>query len=132
MFKRLLTILLLSAYTVATSGMVLQVHFCCGEIDGVSLQGTADNDGCPMGPGMKRMPGCCSDRHIELKIGDDRFAPVAVKAALDPAEFVAFAPLHDVVTEPNLNNRPQPNYYLGSPPGLPPPDLQAAYCVFRI
>jgi|GEM_PF-3985854 len=132
MIRRLLTILLLTAYTVATSGMVVQVHFCCGEIDGVSLQGTAAYDSCPMGSAMKKMPGCCSDRNIELKMGDDRFAPAAAKVTLAPTEFYAFAPHYDALTEPYQLIRTHPDYYLGSPPGLPPPDLQAAYCIFRI
>ena len=132
MLRRLLTIMLLSAFTVATSGMVLQVHFCCGQIDDISLQGASTEDACPMGAAMKKVPGCCSDRHIELKMGDEQFAPAAAKASITATEFVALAPLFDVLPEPSLSQRTHPDFYLGSPPGLPPPDLLASYCVFRI
>jgi hypothetical protein len=65
--KRALVIVLMLLYGLTSSGMSLQVHFCCGEIAGIDL---TPLKGCGMEHDMGSMP-CCETKALEVKdLGD--------------------------------------------------------------
>ncbi|MFZ9263518.1 MAG: HYC_CC_PP family protein [Chitinophagaceae bacterium] len=126
MVKRILSICLLLIYTTASSGVVLNTHFCMGDYAGVSIVENDYSDQCPK-CGMKDM-GCCHDVPQVLKIDNGAFtAPYAL----------SFSSIAEIPVQLNHYVRPafsknHSTYYLDTQVVDASPPIYILNCVFRI
>jgi hypothetical protein len=68
--KKFLIILLMLVYGISSSGMTINLHYCCGKLDGISFLGKQDK-GCEMGNHLKKSS-CCNDKQISAKLNADQ------------------------------------------------------------
>ncbi|MBB1284084.1 hypothetical protein HRH25_06850 [Flavisolibacter sp. BT320] len=67
--KKLLIIMLVLVYGLSASGATIHLHYCCGELENVSLT-TEHNPDCPQEEGDWK--GCCDSKKLDLKIESDQ------------------------------------------------------------
>lgn len=65
--KRLCSILFALLYLSSVSGWALNLHYCGGELNCISLLVKDDCCACP----DEEEPGCCSDEGVYIKASDD-------------------------------------------------------------
>jgi hypothetical protein len=103
-------------YLSATSGMVLNVHYCMGKISSVTFGHEKDhNDGtCDKCGMIKTENHCCKDEVTEVKLNDvhqtssvafelasiSTLQPVKLIVLNDPEQGVSAPPLHDYISPP--------------------------------
>ncbi|AMR29527.1 hypothetical protein A0257_22140 [Hymenobacter psoromatis] len=119
--KRLLSLLLLWSYLLASPGLVYSMHFCGRTITGVSLAGPAHSCCCPV---PKKPAGCCHDQKLSSTLKDVKLTtaqlklPVLVAVPAPPALRLAY-------------RLPTPTYPTDEPAAAPlataapPPDCPA-------
>jgi len=71
MMKKFLVFLLIMVYTLSSSGASINLHFCCGKLDRVSLS-TPHRDGCARPKNGISKQRCCDNKQVELKIKTDQ------------------------------------------------------------
>jgi hypothetical protein len=127
--KKLTTILLILMYAMASSGMVVHLHFCCGEFEQLSLQ-PKSNDRCGH-TGMTSMPGCCDNQEVSFSLADDYASAHYYTHAFE--ENNAAPCIQPIEFRPTLAAvwRPLPGRN-GYPPVNNPPPLFLLFGVFRI
>lgn len=69
--KKALLFLLLLVYTLSSTGATINLHFCCGELDSVSLSAQKKDDCEKSGMGLSKER-CCDNKHVELKVKTDQ------------------------------------------------------------
>jgi hypothetical protein len=119
----------MAVYGLSVSGMQVNIHFCCGNLDNISLAYPSEK-GCTHGSKMK-MAGCCQNEQVTLSISDDQLAS---GTSTVPDVFVQPALLlhHEwleIVPEP-VNCNPN-TYSRGSPPLAGNTPLHILHCVYR-
>ncbi len=126
--KKVFVIVLMLAYGLSSSGMTLNLHYCCGKLDDISI-GVKKEKSCPMGISLKKT-GCCSDKQISATSLADQQVQIKWLQINKEASFVPVSPVIDshcltaVVTDNRLAR--------GAPilkKNLP---LFLQYCSFRI
>lgn len=71
--KQCLILLIMMIYGVTSSGMSVKLHYCCGELDGITFI-SKHSKGCAEGH-ETMTEGCCSDQQIAAKLeGDHKHA----------------------------------------------------------
>jgi hypothetical protein len=68
--KKFLVIILMLVYGLSSSGMTINLHYCCGKLDDISFFGKKDSQ-CPMGNHIKKS-GCCNDKQISVNINAEQ------------------------------------------------------------
>ncbi len=123
--KKFLAILLIGLYITTTSGVVLSIHYCMGEVSGVAIGHTQSNNCATCGMDNQ---GCCHDDFKVVKVSDNHQAPLM---ADDLQKF--FVPAPEPVTH-HFSYLPlrsgSYHYQAHAPPS--PGSLNILYCVFRI
>ena len=73
MVKKIVLILLLSAYTLSVTGTGVAFHFCMGKFAGTSFWQSADkhDSGCGVCGMEKKKSSCCNDQQAYLKLTTD-------------------------------------------------------------
>jgi hypothetical protein len=67
--KRCFILLMMLIYGVTSSGMSVKLHYCCGELDGITFISKHSN-GCAEGH-ETMTEGCCSDQQLAAKLDGD-------------------------------------------------------------
>lgn len=125
--KRILVILILSAYSIASFGVNVHYFYCCGKLKTVSLAVNTGEKDCKMKSGK----GCCKNKTVTFKLKTDQKnseqSIISFAAPLSPAIIYTdnYSCLYTADTS-NLNP-----LYKRPPPTLLP-SRQVLYCVFRI
>lgn len=126
--KKLVLLILLFAYGVATAGVSIHFFYCCGKLKTVSLQQPKKHLNCKMKSGKD----CCKNKVVTLKMATDQ----QVKQLLH------FAKPQLDVAEPNWHyTQLMPCNYAAlhiqgptykNPPPFSITDKQSFFCVYRI
>jgi len=104
--KKLLIILMVLVYGLSASGATVHLHYCCGELENVSLT-TEHNPGCPEKDGDWK--GCCDSKKLDLKIKADQNLVakwVASFSSFDVAGFIAAYPFPALPSNPAFHTFP--------------------------
>lgn len=125
--KKLLVIVLMLAYGLSSSGMTISLHYCCGKLDGISLNGKHD-DSCRMSSELKNTD-CCFDKQISASITtdqqiDSKYIQVFKQTNVAPLYYEEISPVNDQVFSTKPKGRCAP--FETSIP------LFIKNCVFRI
>jgi hypothetical protein len=126
--KRGLIFLLAIIYITLTSGIVVNVHYCMGRVEGVTYGAEAEHrcDKC----GMEQREGCCDTEHKLVKADSDHIFAKSIEApstfaaltpAVSPGYNLSFSPLREIYTK---------RYH--SPPDFRSNNLSVYNSVFRI
>jgi len=67
--RKLVTLLLVIMYGLASIGATVHLHYCCGKLDKISLS-AAHNKDCPEKEGAFKR--CCDSKQVDLKINADQ------------------------------------------------------------
>lgn len=127
--KKVIILILAVMYLGLTSGVMVNIHYCMGEIAGVNY-GHPEGDGCST-CGMVKQDGCCHTDHKFVKADDDHLyakniaAPGSTSTTEHPSLY-----LSEVIFSyrpPDLKNS---QYH--SPPDPRSSDFRLHNCVFRI
>lgn len=125
--KRILVILILISYSIASFGVSLNYFYCCGKLKSVSLVTDTDKEDCK----TKSSKGCCDNKTVTLKLKTDQKSSdqsiIHFAAPLSPGI------LHtDNYTFLNIANNGKINPLYKRPPPDLLPSRQVLYCIFRI
>ena len=126
--KKLLVILLLMVYGVASFGATVHFHYCCGKLKKVDFTAPKES-GCESGKThMMGSKPCCDNKAIDIKIKDEQTASKMFQLSFP---FDVVEPIHYnyFVLAPLQNKRLVPEIF------APPPlnqDFTHLYCVYRI
>lgn len=116
--KKLLTILLLFTYFIASGGANIHVHYCGGEFAGWNVGNLLETKECS-GCGMKTTEkGCCEDKQIIIKTSDNHKPAYPCCTTnfhfdTDPAFYVTVSSSKYCVAKPYKKK------FAVSPPGRP-------------
>jgi hypothetical protein len=128
--KKLVTGILALLYLLASSGVVLNVHYCMGQMAGVEVY--ADHDDTCGKCGMKEQQGgCCSDELKVYKLEDAHKQVTALQATPNPDQAGLLLP----TALPDWQLPAEPNDLVTDihpPPDLSSPPIYLANRVFRI
>jgi len=125
--KKFLSIVLATIYLAVSSGVVVSVHYCMGEVAGIGI-GHAEADRC--GDCGMDNDGCCHDDVKVYKISDSHASAASHYDPVKAESWVALlSPPHDV-SSPNL--RLLPALVSADPPEPDGRSLCIWNCVFRI
>jgi hypothetical protein len=69
--KKFTLIILVLFYGFSSSGMTINLHFCCGNLDAVSLNERQHQQDCPMGKKAGNTT-CCHDQQLSVKVQADQ------------------------------------------------------------
>ena len=125
--KRILVILLLTAYSIASFGVSVNYFYCCGVLKTVSLKVNTEEKDCK----AKTSKGCCDNKTvtIKLKIDQNQNEQTVYHFAAPLSQIILYS-LHysfnNLVTNDNVNQlykRPPPGKLLSR---------NILFCVFRI
>ena len=124
--KKLSVILLLMIYSLSSTGMIVNFHYCCGKLKNVEFSSVQVECGMKMKHGSSKK--CCDSKQLELKVKADQkiteAAKPAFKAIALPANFSEF-----VIAHPVHGKHLIPSIF------APPPlvqQLNILHCVYRI
>ena len=126
--KKLFIIVLMLVYGLSSSGMTINLHYCCGKLDGVSFTGKKEKT-CKMGNHIKKS-GCCNDKQISAPLNFEQQA--ATKWVQSTKQTIA-VPVHHVLNTSFKDYIVSTNRLArGTPEHLPSIPLFIKNCVFRI
>jgi hypothetical protein len=127
LMKKILAISLAIVYLAIASGVVVNVHYCMGEVASVAL-GHSESDRCG-NCGMDN-DGCCNDEVTVVKIQDSH-SVVSLQADFPKAEALQQKfPQAEDFTGLAMHTYLAPQAH--APPGGNQLPLHVQYCVFRI
>jgi hypothetical protein len=86
--KKLLVIMLMLVYGFSSTGMTLQLHYCCGKLKSVEWSPVKD-PGCGNKHKMGSKP-CCETKNINSKSKADQDSYRLVYKVLNPATVIAW------------------------------------------
>ncbi len=126
--KKAVIAILALFYIVTASGIVVNLHYCMGQLASVDY-GTETNETCGK-CGMKDTPGCCETESKVVKVQDEH---QWAKAGMEIAQLTAILPQFEI----GLSTLLQGEEKYSNPLYYPPPDsmgnaVYLANCVFRI
>lgn len=125
--KKVLVILILVSYSIASFGVSLNYFYCCGKLKTISFITRADSKTCKGNKGK----GCCKNEKVTVKLKSDHKSCDDVKCNCEAPLSVAIIQhnddafnsfYHTVLTTP-LYTRPPPDEL---------PKRNILFCVFRI
>ena len=125
--KKLLTLVLILVYGVASAGATLHLHFCCGNLKTISFAAIHNKD-CPKKEGVSKR--CCDNKQLDFKIKADQEPGVkwmAVHNDLTPAAHTTTYYLLTFTQEIPVNE-----YATGPPLVVSSVPLFIKNCVYRI
>jgi hypothetical protein len=126
--KRILVILILMSYSIASFGVSLNYFYCCGKLKTVSLALKTEDKDCT----GKAKKGCCDNKTVTLKLKVDQ------QKSSDQSTVHFVAPLSPVIlhtdnyTDLSIATNGNTNSLYKRPPPDNLPSRQILFCVFRI
>lgn len=128
--KKIFIFILAVVYLAASTGVIMQRHYCMNRLVGWSLSQQQDDICSKCGMDKKDKKGCCNDETIKLKISDDQqsnFTAVHFGSPVYPV-------VHEyMVYEPSILISYRHNYIAGQgPPGNSKIPVFLRNNVFRI
>jgi len=126
--KRILTPILALLYLAITSGVLINVHYCMGEVAAVDYghDSSSTCENC----GMKSKAGCCSTETAFIKVSEQQKADATPSMDAPLPQIVASVYDHSMAVETmQFINASRQGH---SPPGLVKPSLNILYGNFRI
>ena len=127
MMKKLLIILTMLVYGLSATGATIHLHYCCGELESVSLSATHNKD-CPEKSGDYKP--CCDNKQVDLKIkADQNLAAKWVATFADLSTACPVAGYQGVVLQNTLIVHAYSN---GPPVHRAVVPLYIKHCIFRI
>jgi hypothetical protein len=69
--KKLSIILIMLVYGLSSSGMSVNLHFCCGELDDISFSNQKEKS-CRKDDDAFSKKRCCDNKHLEFKLKADQ------------------------------------------------------------
>lgn len=125
--KRILVILILISYSIASFGVSVNYFYCCGKLKTVSLKVNTEEKNCK----AKTNKGCCENKTVTLKLKTDQ-------KSSDEATLHFAAPLSPAILHTDnyqalniaINGNINPLYKRPPPDNLPSRNI--LFCVFRI
>jgi hypothetical protein len=98
--KKLLVIMLMLVYGFSSTGMTLQLHYCCGKLKSVELAPVKD-PGCGNKHKMGSKP-CCETKNINSKSKSDQVSTQLVYKVLNPVAAIPWpSPVAAIVMTPD-------------------------------
>ncbi|MBS1759842.1 MAG: hypothetical protein JST23_06925 [Bacteroidetes bacterium] len=126
--KKLLVILLLISYSVASYGVTLNYFYCCGKLKTVSINEIKKEDNnCP----GKKNKKCCKYKKVQIKLKADQKQTPKVDFTIHAPSIVAPIPQNTLIAY-TLIEHPISIIQLQKPPPLYPEGSNIYYCVFKI
>lgn len=131
--KRSLIIVFLCTYLLSVSGFGMNMHFCGGELDSVSLFWGENTGKAKCGCGSKEMKDCCKDKQMVLKVKDSHKGSAfhINFSQLFAAHIVPAIPSFELQSYITVFQRIGAVFYNG-PPGPSGQGILLLNCVFRI
>ncbi|HKG68647.1 MAG TPA: hypothetical protein VKA92_07245 [Segetibacter sp.] len=126
--KKCFIIVLMLIYGLSSSGMTINLHYCCGKLDGVSFTGKKEKP-CKMGNHIKKS-GCCNDKQISASLNFEqqaatKWVQLTKQTIAVPVYLVGNTSFKDYIVSTNRLAR-------GTPDLLPSIPLFVKNRVFRI
>lgn len=92
--KRFVASLLMLLYVVSVSGATFNVHFCGSKLQALSFAGFK-HKGCCCGKAKPMKAGCCKDKTINIKAGNDHKQVESISTPLSISKsFIAEVPTY--------------------------------------
>lgn len=130
MLKKGTILFLLSLYSFTSFGLSVNLFYCCGELENISLEVNPQNHkDCPE---EKKSKDCCKDKSLTIKISSDQLNNAFLQHYLQQPDDFAIIPVPFQLYQPVLVNKLIVHSW-GS--GISPPilkDRSVLYSVFRI
>ncbi|HOZ85707.1 MAG TPA: hypothetical protein PK191_09465 [Niabella sp.] len=131
MLKKLTILFLLSLYSFTSFGLSVNLFYCCGELEDVSLKFDTSKhaDNCPKKETKKD---CCKNKSFTIKISDDQINNGFIQHFLQQADNFTIIPVVFQLYQPDLTSDLFVHSW-GS--GIPPPrtkNRSILFSVFRI
>ena len=125
--NKIVALILAVLYFTTTSGMVINIHYCMGEVFSVEINKSAKEE-CNK-CGAKSKSGCCNTQLKIVKLNEVH-QPVTVNTNTSPAsiEVASLVTTNFIVYNTVLDKEGDDN----SPPILSPPDIFIKNCVFLV
>jgi hypothetical protein len=128
--KKIIACLLMLLYISASGAVVLNVHYCMGEISSVEVDGFNDSDECGKCGMVETSSSCCRSEFKVVKVDNLHKATVAVNFINIPVtEVPTTVSLIDISKLISQKAEPQVAH---TPPILYSPDINVLNCTFRI
>jgi len=125
--KKFLVILLLLTYGFSSTGMTVNLHYCCGKLKKVDWAPPKEKD-CGSQHKMGSKP-CCETKQITSKQkGEQEQAQCFAKQVKPLSDFIR--PSSELTIEKPISRRLSPVAFAPPPLALPP--LFILHCVYRI
>lgn len=129
--KRYLLLLLTVIYATVSSGIMLNFHYCKGQL--VQVQWMEAKEACSRCGQIHTDHSCCSDKAVQVKLSIDQTAQTVAMPTLLPVvtELLSFGA--SVLPVPPLRNLPDsPAPSADDPPGHGQASLFVRYCTYLI
>jgi hypothetical protein len=128
--KKIIASILMLLYITVSGGVVLNVHYCMGEISSVEIDGFNDIDHCKKCGMAEASTSCCRTEFEVVKVDNVHKATVAVSNIEMP---VAHLPVSvSLIDVSKLISHKIEHTVAHTPPIDISPDLTVLNCVFRI
>jgi hypothetical protein len=126
--KKFLTSILVLLYFTASSGVVLNVHYCMGHVASVKVDNFSVKAG--MCGSDEQQGDCCRDEVKVLKVSNQHKAAVAAYSINLPV--VALPTYSSLIDQSSLTSQLADQPVAHAPPGISSPPDYILNCVFRI
>lgn len=117
--KKVLATILFFIYLTATSGMGMNLHYCCDRLDKVEVSFTGKalhaDDSCGMQAAYKGKD-CCKDVHKQLKITEAQNTAADIMAPSGPLLMVVTLPSFVQIPTPYFSSIAKGSFSPHSPP----------------
>lgn len=125
--KKFLSILFFCMYTMAVSGMVIQLHYCGGELESWQIASNETKECCCISDSANEheqvtnedADDCCANQEIKLQIDNDynvTIGELSIKLLTPSFLPQNTVPYYEYVVE--ITDEPLRNYQANAPPGL--------------
>lgn len=126
--KRFFTVIVAICYLITSSGFILDLHYCMGELVSMSIW-QSKNQKCEK-CGMPEKKGCCENKQYKLQLDKDQKSVTATSDLPKPNEqlqvFLYYSPSIQICQALN------PDHLWAAPPGKEKQSVYLINCVFRI
>ena len=129
--KKGLAVISFIIYLAATSGIIINAHYCMKSLVSVKLFETSVDKCGQCGMEMHNNPGCCHDDTRFLKLVQDQVKVPGIVFELPPPESVP-AEEHSLMEASLFNFKTERHFLNHSPPLLSAQDTYLELQVFRI
>jgi hypothetical protein len=126
--KKIFILVLAVMYMGLTSGVMVNIHYCMGQVAGVNYGHPEDED-CGK-CGMEKQDGCCHTDQQFVKADGDHLSVNSTATPTFPVEELPLLYLNDVGVD-HTSPDPEDSHYQ-SPPDHRNNDVCLYNCVFRI